>query len=234
KALVALANAEGIRLQATLWIEVLKGQGIAGSVDGKRIVIGNRQLLADEGVSLAPHFEDRAQQWEERGKTVAFLAWDRELRGMAAFGDRIRADAIDLVADLKRKGISVHIVSGDSRATTRSVAQQAGADNYQSEVLPEQKADFVKKLQSGGAVVAMVGDGINDAPALAQADLGVAMGSGTDIAMKAAAVVLMKSSLRQIPEIFELSATAIRVIKQNLFWAFFYNTLGISLAIAGI
>jgi heavy metal translocating P-type ATPase len=234
KALVALANAEGIRLQATLWIEVLKGQGIVGSVDGKRIVIGNRRLLADEGVSLAPHFEDRAQQWEEQGKTVAFLAWDRELRGMAAFGDRIRTDAIDLVADLKRKGISVHIVSGDSRATTRSVALQAGADNFQSEVLPEQKADFVKKLQSGGAVVAMVGDGINDAPALAQADLGVAMGSGTDIAMKAAAVVLMKSSLRQIPEIFNLSALTIRVVKQNLFWAFFYNTIGISLAIAGI
>ena len=234
KALVALAGAEGIRLKEASSIEVLKGQGITGSVDGRHVVIGNRKLLEDQGVSLDSDLEEQAQQWESQGKTVAFLGWNHEVRGMAAFGDRIRTDAIDLVADLKRKGIVVYVVSGDSRATTRSVALQVGADNQQSEVLPEQKADFVKKLQSGGAVVAMVGDGINDAPALAQADLGVAMGSGTDIAMKAAAVVLMKSSLRQIPEIFSLSARTIRIIKQNLFWAFFYNTLGISLAIAGI
>ncbi len=234
KALVALASAEGARLKAASSIEVLKGQGITGSVDGKHLVIGNRKLLEDQGVSLDSYFEEQAQQWESQGKTVAFLGWNHELRGMAAFGDRIRTDAIDLVANLKRKGIVVYVVSGDSQATTRSVALHVGTDNYQSEVLPEQKADFVKKLRTSGAVVAMVGDGINDAPALAQADLGVAMGSGTDIAMKAAAVVLMKSSLRQIPEIFNLSATTIRVIKQNLFWAFFYNTLGISLAIAGV
>jgi heavy metal translocating P-type ATPase len=234
KALVALASAEGARLKAALWVEVLKGQGIAGSVDGKHIVIGNRKLLEDQRVSLDSSFEERAQQWEAQGKTVAFLAWNHELRGIAAFGDRIRTDAIELVADLKRKGIFVHVVSGDSRTTTRSVTLQLGADSYHSEVLPEQKADFVKKLRSGGAVVAMVGDGINDAPALAQADLGVAMGSGTDIAMRAAAVVLMKNSLHQLPEILNLSARTIRVVKQNLFWAFFYNSLGISLAIAGI
>jgi len=234
KALVALASAEGARLKDASCIEVLQGQGITGSVDGKHVVIGNRKLLRGLGLTLDSDFEKRAQQWESQGKTVAFLGWNDELRGMVAFGDRVRTDAFDLVADLKRKGIVVYVVSGDSEATTRSVALQVGADNHKSEVLPEQKADFIKQLQSSGTVVAMVGDGINDAPALAQADLGVAMGSGTDLAMKAAAVVLMKSSLRQIPEIFNLSATAIRVIKQNLFWAFFYNTLGISLAIAGI
>jgi heavy metal translocating P-type ATPase len=234
KALVALASAEGARLKDASCIEVLQGQGITGSVDGKHVVIGNRNLLRGLGLTLDSDFEKRAQQWESQGKTVAFLGWNDELRGMVAFGDRVRIDAFDLVADLKRKGIVVYVVSGDSEATTRSVALQVGADNHKSEVLPEQKADFIKQLQSSGTVVAMVGDGINDAPALAQADLGVAMGSGTDLAMKAAAVVLMKSSLRQIPEIFNLSETAIRVIKQNLFWAFFYNTLGISLAIAGI
>jgi len=234
KALVALASAEGARLKAASWVEVLKGQGITASVDGKHIVIGNKKLMEDQGVSLDSYFEGRAQQWESQGKTVAFMGWNRELRAIAAFGDRIRTDAIDLITDLKRKGVVVYVVSGDSRATTRSVALHVGADNYESEVLPEQKADFVKKLQSSGDVVAMVGDGINDAPALAQADLGVAMGSGTDIATKAAAVVLMKSSLHQIPDIFNLSATTIRIIKQNLFWAFFYNTLGISLAITGV
>ena len=234
KALVALASAEGARLKDASCIEVLQGQGITGSVDGKRVVIGNRKLLRGLGLTLVFDFEKQAEQWESQGKTVAFLGWNHELRGMVAFGDRVRTDAFELVANLKRKGIVVYVVSGDSEATTRSVVLQVGADNHKSEVLPEQKADFIKQLQSGGAVVAMVGDGINDAPALAQADLGVAMGSGTDLAMKAAAVVLMKSSLRQIPEIFNLSASAIRVIKQNLFWAFFYNTLGIGLAITGI
>ncbi|MGA3090504.1 MAG: cation-translocating P-type ATPase [Terriglobales bacterium] len=234
KAIVALANAEAVRLKPASSIEVMKGLGIAGSVDGKLVVIGNRKLLEDQGIHLESDSAERAQEWESQGRTVAFLAWNHELRGMAAFGDRIRADAKPLITDLKRKGIVVHIISGDSLATTQSVAHQVGADHYQAEVLPEQKAEFVRGLQTGGAVVAMVGDGINDAPALAQSDLGVAMGSGTDIAMQAAAVVLMRSSLRQLPEIFGLAAITIRVIKQNLFWAFFYNTLGISLAIAGI
>ena len=131
KALVILASAEGTRLKAASSVEVLKGQGITGSVDGRHIVIGNRKLLADEGVSLDSCFEEQAQQWESQGKTVAFLGWNHELRGMAAFGDRIRTDAMDLVADLKRKGIVVYVVSGDSRATTRSVALQVGADHHQ-------------------------------------------------------------------------------------------------------
>ncbi|MFY9646887.1 MAG: HAD-IC family P-type ATPase [Terriglobales bacterium] len=234
RAFVALANEQGARLKTASAIEIVKGQGILGEVEGKRIAIGNRKLLKEQGIGLTLRGDEQAQRWEGQGKTVAFLAWDREVQGMAAFGDRVRRDAADLVDELKSRGIVVHVVSGDSRATTKAVALQVGADHYEAEVLPEQKAEFVRRLQSSGAIVAMVGDGINDAPALAQADLGVAMGSGTDIAMKAAAVVLMKSSLRQIPEIFNLSARTIRIIKQNLFWAFFYNTLGISLAIAGV
>ncbi len=234
KALVSLSSTEGVTLRTASSLRVLKGQGITGTVDEKKVVIGNRKLLEDMELFLSAHSERQAQQWESQGKTVAFLGWDHEVHAVVAFGDVIREDAVELVADLQRRGIVVYIVSGDSRATTRYVAGQIGADNYESEVLPEQKSGFVGKLQVDGRIVAMVGDGINDAPALAQADLGVAMGSGTDIAMKAAAVVLMKSSLREIPKILDLSAAAMRVVKQNLFWAFLYNTLGISLAIAGI
>ncbi len=137
------------------------------------------------------------------------------------------------MAELKRRGTKVHLVSGDSPSTTRWIAACLEADSYQAEVLPEQKAAFIQQLQGQGAIVAMVGDGINDAPALAQADLGIAMGSGTDIAMKAAAVVLMTGSLRKILEVFDLAARTLRIVRQNLFWAFLYNAVGITLAVAG-
>jgi P-type E1-E2 ATPase len=150
-----------------------------------------------------------------------------------AFGDMLRAEAAQVVAELKRQGCRVHLVSGDSLATTRWIASCLGADSFQAEVLPDQKAGFVRQLQSRGAVVAVVGDGINDAPALAQADLGIAMGSGADIAMKAAAVVLMTSSLRKVLDVFSLAARTLRIVRQNLFWAFLYNVLGISLAVIG-
>ena len=146
----------------------------------------------------------------------------------------MKEDAVKLVAELKRRNVEVHLVSGDSQAATRWAASCLGCDRYRAEVLPEEKAEAVRELQTMGAVVAMVGDGINDAPALAQADLGIAMGSGADIAMKAAAVVLMNGSLEKIVDIFDLSQKTMRVVRQNLFWAFFYNSIGISLAVAGV
>lgn len=138
------------------------------------------------------------------------------------------------MAELKRRGIDVRLISGDAPATTRWTASAVGIDSFESEILPDQKADVVRRLQESGAVVAMVGDGINDAPALAQADLGIAMASGTDVATKAAAVTLMNGSLLKVLDVFDLSSQTMRVVRQNLFWAFFYNSLGISLAIAGI
>ncbi|HVM91245.1 MAG TPA: heavy metal translocating P-type ATPase [Terriglobales bacterium] len=231
---VAFAKLDGVSLTDATSLEVLKGQGITGSVRGRRTFIGSRRLLAQQGIAMPPEMEDEAQRWESQGKTVAFFGWDGRLEGLAAFGDRIRSNARELVSELKAKGVCVYLVSGDSRATTLSVATVIGADHYRSEVLPEEKAEFVKSLQANGLTVAMVGDGINDAPALAQADLGIAMGSGTDIAMRAAAVVLMKSSLDRIPEILALASKTMRVVRQNLFWAFFYNAIGITLAIAGI
>jgi len=234
RSFVAFAKSEGANFADASAIEIVKGCGITGTVRGRRAFIGSRRLLNETGIAVTRDMEEQAHGWEAEGRTVAFFGWDGELRGLAAFGDRIRNGARELVERLKRNGISVYVVSGDSRSTTQWVASSIGTDHCRSEVLPEEKADFVKSLQNRGSLVAMVGDGINDAPALAQADLGIAMGSGTDIAMKAATVVLMKSSLDKIPETFALASKTIRVVRQNLFWAFFYNGIGIALAIAGI
>jgi heavy metal translocating P-type ATPase len=234
RAFVAFVKSEGASLTDASAIEIVKGFGITGIVRGRRAFIGSRRLLKGEEISVARDLEEQVHGWEADGKTVAFFGWDGELHGAAAFGDRIRDGARELVAHLKRKNISVYVVSGDSKATVQWVTSLVGADHYRSEVLPAEKADFVKSLQAAGSLVAMVGDGINDAPALAQADLGIAMGSGADIAMKAAAVVLMKSSLDKIPETFALASKTIRIVRQNLFWAFFYNAIGITLAMAGI
>lgn len=234
RAVVTYARAEGVRLAETSSVEVFKGQGIVGEVKGERVFVGNRRLVEQHSVTLDPQAAAEARQWEMEGKTVTFFGWAGEVRGLIAFGDRIRDEARSLVAELKKKGRLVYLVSGDSPATTRWVAGEIGVDHYESDVLPEGKAEVVRQLQAQGLTVAMIGDGVNDAPALAQADLGIAMGSGADLAMKAAAVVLMKSSLGQIPEIFTLSAKTIQIVRQNLFWAFFYNGLGIGMAIAGL
>ncbi len=234
KALLTFASAEAVSFTEPSSVKVLKGCGITGAVDQKTVFIGNRLLLNDQGVALDTDSELQAQRWESEGKTVVFFGWDGIFRGMAAFGDRIRKDAPELVAALKRKGLPVYLVSGDSTATTRWAAAAIGADQQQSEVSPQGKAEFVRNLQAANKVVAMVGDGINDAPALAQADIGIAMGSGADVAMRAAPIVLMDASLSKIPEVFSLSTKTIRIIKQNLFWAFAYNVLGVTLAIAGL
>ncbi len=215
-------------------VEIHKGRGITGIVRERHVFVGNRCLTKELGIWIDEAAEQQASQWEAEGKTVSFLGWDGELRALAAFGDKLKPEAIDLVAELKRRGLAVHLVSGDARATTKWAASCVGSDSYECEVLPEEKVGAVQRLQEKGAVVAMVGDGINDAPALAQADLGIAMGSGTDVAMKAAAVVLMNSSLRKVLDVFALSQKTLRVVRQNLFWAFFYNTVGISLAVTGV
>lgn len=190
--------------------------------------------MKELGVRISYATDVQARAWEEEGKTVSFVGWDGELRALAAFGDKLKPEAIELAAELKRRGVAVHLVSGDALVTTKWVASCLGTYSSEAEVLPEEKVEVVRRLQEKGATVAMVGDGINDAPALAQADLGIAMGSGTDIAIEAAAVVLMNSSLRKILDVFDLSRKTMRLVRQNLFWAFFYNSVGITLAVAGI
>ncbi len=233
-AITSFARKAGVAIYEGHAIEVHKGRGIRGIVKGHSVFVGNRRLAKEVGIWIDDEIEESALRQESAGETVAFLGWDGELRGLASFGDKLKPEAIELAANLKRKGIAVHLVSGDSRATTQATAAKLGADSWLAEVLPEEKADTVRKLQNEGAVVAMLGDGINDAPALAQADLGIAMGSGTDIAMKAAAVVLMSGSICRVLDIFELSQKTMRIVRQNLFWAFFYNGVGITLAVGGV
>jgi P-type Cu2+ transporter len=234
RAVVDFARQHGLVRYESAGISIRKGMGLTGTVAGQETFVGNRRLLQSLGVSVDAESEQLAQVWEHEGETVSFFGWSGGVHGVLAFGDRLRGDARMLVSELKHRGINVHLVSGDSAATTRSIASRIGADAYRAESLPHEKMEMVRQLQHEGRKVAMVGDGINDAPALAQADLGIAMGSGTDIAMKAAAVVIMSGSISKVLDIFGLAGKTIRIVRQNLFWAFFYNVLGISLAIAGI
>jgi heavy metal translocating P-type ATPase len=233
KALVEFVRQTQPSLLAASDVTVHKGKGISGRVEGREVFVGNRHLSAGLEISVDAFTTQRAAGFESEGKTITFFGWDGRVQGLLAFGDKLRPEAVEVVAELRRRGSRVHLVSGDSLPTTRWIASCLGVDSFQAEVLPGQKAAFVRDLQGAGAVVAMVGDGINDAPALAQADLGIAMGSGADIAMKAAAVVLMTSSLDKVSEVFSLAARTLRVVRQNLFWAFLYNLCGISLAVAG-
>lgn len=234
RAVVRQAAEQAIELLEAKEIEIRKGLGLTGNVAGRRVFIGNRRLAEEHAGVLPESVEDRAQILENEGRTVALFGWDGEVKGSLAFGDRIREEAIAVFSDLKRRGIRTTIVSGDAHETTAWVAALVGADDFIAEALPDEKTAVIEKLQAQGLTVAMIGDGINDAPALAAANLGIAVGSGADIAMKAAAIVLMSNSLSKLLEVFDLARKTWRVVRQNLFWAFIYNTLGISLAVAGI
>ena len=213
-------------------IEVRKGCGSAGCVDGVRVVVGNRRMM--EGVGPGTRGQSWEQAWEEEGHTVAFVAVNGQCAGVLAFGDQIRPEAKAFVAGMRARGIETILVSGDAHTTTKRVARQIGATDFRAEVLPDGKRAFVEEMRARGRVVAMLGDGVNDAPALAAAHLGIAMGSGADLAMQAAPVVLMNPNLKYAGEVFDLSRRTLRIIRQNLFWAFFYNVAGISLAVTGI
>ncbi|MGO9085008.1 MAG: heavy metal translocating P-type ATPase [Candidatus Sulfotelmatobacter sp.] len=234
RAVAEFARQQGTTPPEASALEIHKGRGITGIVGDNHVFGGNRRLVKELGVAINDSADAQARAWEEEGKTVSFVGWDGELRALAAFGDKLKPEAIELAAELKRRGVAVHLVSGDARATTTWVASRLGTDSSEAEVLPEEKVGVVRRLQQNGATVAMVGDGINDAPALAQADLGIAMGSGTDIAIEAAAVVLMSGSLNKILDVLRLSQRTMRFVRQNLFWAFFYNSVGITLAVAGL
>lgn len=230
RAIVAAARRRGLQLEPASTVRIHKGLGITGEVGEKHVFAGSRRLAP----SISADLEARAAGWEVRGLTVAFYGWDGLVRGALAFGDRIKPDTREVIAALRARGIRTLLVSGDSLATTAWTAAEIGVDGFEAEVLPDQKAALLTRLQQEGRIVAMAGDGINDAPALAKANLGIAMASGAELAMKSAAVVIMKNQLGRILDAFEVATLTLRIIRQNLFWAFFYNTLGISFAIAGL
>jgi heavy metal translocating P-type ATPase len=215
-------------------ITVRSGSGIEGHVMNRDVFAGNRALALSRGAGIPAALEKQAREWEGAGYTVVFFGEGQTVAGVLAFGDRIRPDAAGLVRDLGKRGIRTVLISGDSRETTSAVAAAIGVGDYRAEIPPVGKASVVREFQKSGLVVAMAGDGINDAPALAQADLGIALGSGSDLAMKAAPMVLMNNSLGRLPEAFDLAARTFAIVRQNLFWAFIYNVAGITLAITGM
>lgn len=232
EAIVRGAEDRNLALFSSEHFLAIPGKGVQTVVDGKKIVVGNAVLLADAGVSL-DEGASSLDRLADEGKTPMILAVDGRLAGILAVADTVKVGSAAAVARMKEMGLTVVMITGDNDRTARAIARQTGVDRVLSGVLPDGKAEEVKRLQQEGTVVAMVGDGINDAPALAMADVGIAIGSGTDVAMESADIVLVHSDLQDIPSAIELSRRTLRTIKQNLFWAFFYNVIGIPVA-AGV
>ena len=232
EAITAGIAARGIELPAAEVFEAIPGHGIRAVVEGKEVLAGNRRLLERYGVP-ADQAEAAMAQLEEAGKTAMLVAVERRYAGLVAAADTIKETSREAVARLQAMGIEVVMITGDNERTARAIARQAGIGKVLAEVLPEGKAEEVKKLQARGRKVAMVGDGINDAPALATADIGMAIGTGTDVAMEAADVTLMRGDLNGIADAIRMSRRTMVNIRQNLFWALAYNSLGIPVAAAG-
>ncbi|MEM1659159.1 MAG: heavy metal translocating P-type ATPase [Candidatus Jordarchaeales archaeon] len=231
KAIVDKAAREGVNVPEAKEFKAYPGRGVVAKVNGKTVVVGNRKML--EGVELNEWLEREAEKLESEGKTVLFVAEDGQVKGLIALADTLLEHAAEAVRELKFMGLKVAMLTGDNRRAALAVARQVGIEHVLSEVLPEDKAREVKRLQDEGFVVAMVGDGVNDAPALAQADLGIAVGSGTDIAIETGDIVLVKRDLRGVVAAVRLSRKTVSKVKQNLFWAFIYNVAAIPIA-AGV
>ncbi len=229
EAIVKNAESKGLVLAKTDNFQSITGQGIEVLVDGKNILVGNYKLMDAKKISIA-NLAKQSDQLAAEGKTPMFVAIDGEIEGIVAVADVVKKNSAKAIRKLLDMGIEVAMITGDNKKTAEAIAKQVGITRVLSEVMPQDKADEVKKIQAEGKKVAMVGDGINDAPALAQADIGIAIGSGTDVAMESADIVLMHSDLMDVPTAIQLSKSTIRNIKQNLFWAFAYNTAGIPVA----
>ena len=231
-AIVKGAEEKNITLTNTESFESITGKGVTGIVEGRKILLGNRKLLDDTGIDPGD-LSERAETMRSDGQTVMFVAVDGKAAGLVGVADPIKETTAEAIAGLHKDGVNVVMLTGDSATTAQAVAKKLGLDDVVAEVLPDQKAETVKRFQNEGRIVAMAGDGINDAPALAQAHVGVAMGTGTDVAMESAGVTLVKGDLRGILRARLLSRATMRNIKQNLFFAFGYNALGIPIA-AGV
>jgi Cu+-exporting ATPase len=229
QAILQKAQVDGVTVVAVEKFTVTSGMGARGLINDKLSMIGNRMLMASEGISVDA-LDESAAALSREGKTVVYVALEKTVIGLIALADVPKASAKKAIENLKGRGLKVMMVTGDNAGTAKAIAAQLNIDQVLADVLPGNKADEIRKLQKAGEVVAMVGDGINDAPALAAADVGIAIGAGTDVAIEASDITLIRDDLLGVPEAIDLSEATMRVIRQNLFWAFFYNVIGIPIA----
>jgi P-type Cu+ transporter len=215
------------------YFEAVPGRGVVTEIDGRKISIGTRKLMQEKGIDIGGA-EMTIIRLEDEGKTAMLMSIDMKLEAVIAVADTIRENSAEAIRELKDMGIEVYMMTGDNIRTANAIARQAGITNVLAEVLPENKAEEVERIKAGKKITAMVGDGINDAPALVTADIGMAIGTGTDVAIEAADITLMRGDLRTIPAAIRLSRMTMRKIRQNLFWAFIYNIIGIPFAAFGL
>ena len=232
EAITAEANARQLELSEPLGFSAIAGFGIQAEVDGQKVLVGNRRLMFDQEVDTT-HFDQAVLELELKANTALLVAINGRIAGIIGVADTVKEGSLDAIESLHQMGLSVAMVTGDNKRTAEAISEQVGLDTVLAEVLPGEKAAQIKQLQDEGQVVAMVGDGINDAPALAQADIGIAIGTGTDVAMASAPVVLISGDLRGVPKAIALSRRTLKTIKQNLFWAFIYNIILIPAAALG-
>jgi Cu+-exporting ATPase len=231
-AVIAAARERGLKLSPSEKFESITGRGIRGKVDEKEVAVGNENWFKELGI-VDSTLSSRAEELRRNGQTVIFVSVDQRVVGLIGVADPVKPSTPQAIRDLKRDGLRLAMLTGDSRATAENIARQLGIEEFEAEVLPEQKLAVVLRLQKEGRTVAMAGDGINDAPALAQADVGIAMGTGTDVAMESGGITLVKGDLAGIVRARKLSRATMRNIRQNLFFAFLYNSLGVPIA-AGV
>ena len=231
-AIVAHATEKGLDLSEVDHFEAITGHGITANIEGKEVLVGNRKLMEDHQVDIGA-VDSEIEQYEYEGKTAMLIAIDQVFKGSIAVLDTVKDTAKEAIKEMHDQGLEVIMLTGDNQRTAGAIAREVGIDDVIAEVLPDQKADKIKSIQDTGKVVAMVGDGVNDAPALALADVGIAMGTGTEVAIEAADLTILGDDLTLIPRAINLSHETIKNIKQNLFWAFAYNTLGIPIAALG-
>jgi P-type Cu+ transporter len=231
-AIVNGAQKRGVKLSGAQGFHSLVGKGVVGTVDGKQVALGNGRLLEELGIA-ANGIPSQSEELRKEGQTVMFVVVDGTVAGLIGVADPMKQSTPEAIRLLHEDGVNIVMLTGDNRTTAEAVAKKLGIDEIQAEVLPDQKSQIIKRFQSAGRVVAMAGDGVNDAPALAQAQVGIAMGTGTDVAMESAGVTLVQGDLRGIAKARRLSRGTMRNIRQNLFFAFIYNVLGIPIA-AGV